>query len=95
VRLSEDLVPIDGSDFVVPAERVFVAIGQSRLGDLLEKVPGIQAPGGLVQVDEHGFTGRPGWYAGGDCVNGGKEVVNAAAEGKAAARAIHQHLSNS
>ncbi len=93
VRLSEDLVPIDGSDFVVPAERVFVAIGQSRLGDLLERVPGIQAPGGLVQVDERGFTGRPGWYAGGDCVNGGKEVVNAAAEGKAAARAIHQHLS--
>jgi NADPH-dependent glutamate synthase beta subunit-like oxidoreductase len=25
-------------------------------------------------------------------VNGGKEVVNAAAEGKAAARAIHAHL---
>ncbi len=92
VRLSDDLVPIDGSDFVVPAERVFVAIGQSRLGNLLETVPGIEAPGGLVQVDEHGFTGRSGWYAGGDCVNGGKEVVNAAAEGKAAARAIHQHL---
>jgi dihydropyrimidine dehydrogenase (NAD+) subunit PreT len=94
VRLSEDLVPIDGSDFVVPAERVFVAIGQSRLGDLLEKVPGIEAPGGLVKVDEQGFTGRPGWYAGGDCVNGGKEVVNAAAEGKAAAQAIHQHIAN-
>jgi len=92
VRLDEDLVPIDGSDFVVPADRVFVAIGQSRLGDLLEQLPGIEAPGGLVQVDEHGFTGRAGWYAGGDCVNGGKEVVNAAAEGKAAAHAIHQHL---
>ncbi len=92
VRLSQDLVPIDGSDFVIPADRVFVAIGQSRLGDLLEKVPGISAPGGLVQVDEHGHTGRPGWYAGGDCVNGGKEVVNAAAEGKAAAQAIHQYL---
>ncbi len=92
VRLTEDLVPIDGSDFVVPADRVFVAIGQSRLGDLLEQVQDIQAPSGLVQVDEHGFTGRPGWYAGGDCVNGGREVVNAAAEGKAAALAIHQHL---
>jgi len=92
VRLDEDLVPIDGSDFVVPADRVFVAIGQSRLGDLLEQLSGIEAPGGLVQVDEHGFTGRAGWYAGGDCVNGGKEVVNAAAEGKAAAHAIHQHL---
>jgi glutamate synthase (NADPH/NADH) small chain len=39
-------------------------------------------------VDAHGYTGRPGWYAGGDCTNGGKEVVNAAAEGKIAAHAI-------
>ncbi len=92
VRLSEDLVPIDGSDFVVPADRVFVAIGQSRLGDLLEKVSDIRAPSGLVQVDEQGSTGRAGWYAGGDCVNGGREVVNAAAEGKAAAQAIHSYL---
>ncbi len=37
-----------------------------------------------------GATGRPGLFAGGDCANGGKEVVNAAAEGKLAARAIHQ-----
>jgi glutamate synthase (NADPH/NADH) small chain len=92
VRLSEDLVPIDGSDFVVPTDRVFVAIGQSRLGNLLEKVAGIEAPGGLIQVDAEGCTGRPGWFAGGDCVNGGHEVVNAASEGKAAARAIIRHL---
>jgi glutamate synthase (NADPH/NADH) small chain len=91
-RLSEDLIPIDGSDFVVPADRVFVAIGQSRLGDLLLHVSGIEAPKGLLVVDQEGATGRPGWYAGGDCVNGGKEVVNAAADGKAAARAIHRYL---
>jgi dihydropyrimidine dehydrogenase (NAD+) subunit PreT len=40
-------------------------------------------------VDEGGATGTPGVFAGGDCANGGKEVVNAAAEGKAAAQAIH------
>ncbi|MFH1465952.1 MAG: FAD-dependent oxidoreductase [Pseudomonadota bacterium] len=91
-RLSVDLIPIDGSDFVVPADRVFVAIGQSRLGDLLQHVSGIEAPMGLVVIDSEGATGRPGWYAGGDCVNGGKEVVNAAADGKTAARAIHRYL---
>ena len=48
---------------------------------------------GRIAVDAHGFTGRAKWYAGGDCVNGGKEVVNAAAEGKAAALAIHASLS--
>ena len=43
-------------------------------------------------MDEVGATGRPGLYAGGDCANGGKEVVNAAAEGKRAATAIHRYL---
>ena len=28
-------------------------------------------------------------FVGGDCANGGKEIVNAAAEGKTAARRIH------
>ena len=31
-------------------------------------------------------------FAGGDFQNGGKEVVNAAAEGKAAAKQIHEFL---
>jgi glutamate synthase (NADPH/NADH) small chain len=33
-------------------------------------------------------TSNPKYFAGGDCVNGGKEVVNAAADGKKAARGI-------
>jgi glutamate synthase (NADPH/NADH) small chain len=45
-----------------------------------------------VKADGQGRTSLPGLYAGGDCVNGGKEVVNAVAEGKAAARAIDADL---
>ncbi len=33
-------------------------------------------------------------FTGGDCANGGAEIVNAAAEGVAAAKQIHQRLSN-
>ena len=33
-------------------------------------------------------TGNPKYFAAGDCVNGGKEVVDAVAEGMAAARGI-------
>jgi dihydropyrimidine dehydrogenase (NAD+) subunit PreT len=33
-------------------------------------------------------TGNAKVYAGGDCVNGGKEVVNAVADGRDAARAM-------
>jgi len=36
----------------------------------------------------------PRVFVGGDCANGGAEIVNAAAEGVAAARRIHQRLTN-
>jgi dihydropyrimidine dehydrogenase (NAD+) subunit PreT len=37
-------------------------------------------------------TGNPKVWSGGDCVNGGKEVVNAVAEAKVAVRDIQRHL---
>jgi len=36
----------------------------------------------------------PRLFVGGDCSNGGAEIVNAAAEGVAAARKIHERLTN-
>ena len=50
------------------------------------------ATSGVWQTDDSGATGCKGVFAGGDCRNGGQEVVNAAAEGKTAARAIHAYL---
>jgi glutamate synthase (NADPH/NADH) small chain len=92
VRLDADKKPIPGSEVELAADLVLVAIGQSKLGAMLASLGGIAIDKGRVVTDGHGATGRKGWFAGGDCVNGGKEVVNAAAEGKAAARAIHAHL---
>jgi len=37
-------------------------------------------------------TKNPRYFAGGDCVNGGGEVVDAVAHGKKAALGIHQML---
>ncbi len=37
-----------------------------------------------------GRTNLPRVFAGGDCANGGREVVNAVGEGKKAARGIHE-----
>ena len=34
------------------------------------------------------LTGHPKVWSGGDCINGGKEVVNAVADGRVAARAM-------
>lgn len=81
-----------GDEVTVPADLVLLAIGQSKLGELVSGLFGVQLERGRVVVDASGQTGRPGYYAGGDCANGGKEVVNAVAEGKAAAHAIHNQL---
>ena len=44
-------------------------------------------------VDERTMqTSNPRYFAGGDCVSGGQEVVNAVAEGKRAAAGIAQFI---
>jgi dihydropyrimidine dehydrogenase (NAD+) subunit PreT len=72
---------------------VIPALGQSRLTDLLQATRGIELKNGAVLVDRAtGRTGNPKYYAGGDCVNGGREVVDAVADGKRAARAIAEAI---
>ena len=66
-------------DLVV--DLVLFATGQSKLDKLL---------GGLTIDSKTGRTSDPKVFAGGDLANGGKEVVNAVAEGKRAALAIHE-----
>jgi glutamate synthase (NADPH/NADH) small chain len=78
----------------LPADLMVVAIGQARLKELAGRSPGVQLdPKGRIAVDPAtGRTGNPKVYAGGDAVSGGQEVVNAAQEGKRAARAICEAL---
>jgi glutamate synthase (NADPH/NADH) small chain len=45
-----------------------------------------------VQINDQHQTGNPKYFAGGDCANGGKEVVDAVAEGMAAARGLDAWL---
>ncbi len=81
--------PVAGSEFDFPCDTVIPALGQSRLTDLLQRTRGIELKDGRVVVDRAtGRTGNPQYYAGGDCVNGGREVVDAVADGKRAALSI-------
>jgi len=83
---------VAGADFVFPCDMVIPALGQSRMVGLLEAV-GIAVDNGTVLVDRPtGRTANPKYYAGGDCINGGREVVDAVADGKRAAVAISQSL---
>jgi len=89
VRVKPNLETIAGSEFTIACEMVMPAIGQSRSASLLAGIPGIDTRKGLIAVDrETGRTGNPKFYAGGDIVNGGREVVDAVADGKRAALAM-------
>jgi glutamate synthase (NADPH/NADH) small chain len=69
------------------------AIGQSPLVELLGKCRGVELRQGRVVVERRtGQTTNPKYFAGGDCVNGGREVVDAVADGKRAALGIVEAL---
>jgi dihydropyrimidine dehydrogenase (NAD+) subunit PreT len=45
-----------------------------------------------IKINDEFQTSNPKYFAGGDAVNGGAEVVNAAYDGKMAAQGIHNWL---
>jgi dihydropyrimidine dehydrogenase (NAD+) subunit PreT len=90
VAVAEHGAPLAGTEHDLPCDLVALAIGQSRLRALAAELPGVELDArGCVVVDPATLaTGNPKVWSGGDCVNGGKEVVNAVADGRNAARAM-------
>jgi glutamate synthase (NADPH/NADH) small chain len=89
------LQTLAGSEFTEPFDMVIKAIGEEKQVDLFKKLfPALELDerGVVVRDPETGRTSIPRVFAGGDCANGGREVVNAVAEGKKAARGIHAFL---
>jgi NADPH-dependent glutamate synthase beta subunit-like oxidoreductase len=83
---------IAGSEFVLPCDMVIKAIGEQKQVNVLKQLfPSLQldARGVVINNRETGQTNIAKIFTGGDCANGGREVVNAVAEGKKAARGIH------
>ena len=83
-----------GSEFTIPCDMVIKATGQEKRTGFLQKIENLNlAANGKIVIDETTFqTSNPIYFAGGDAMNGGKEVVNAANEGKRAAQGIHLYL---
>jgi dihydropyrimidine dehydrogenase (NAD+) subunit PreT len=87
------LVTVSGSEFVLPADMVVKALGQEPLLDLLAALPGLRVDDGKLTVDfKTGATGVPKLFAGGDCIRGGGEIVDAVQDGKIAAWGIHEAI---
>lgn len=91
---------IPGSEFIEPCDMVLLGTGQGKQVELLEQISGVKLDQkgrildnrGRIVVNEHYQTNDPKYFAAGDAVNGGVEVVNAAAEAKKAAHGIHAFL---
>ncbi|HTA94934.1 MAG TPA: FAD-dependent oxidoreductase, partial [Verrucomicrobiae bacterium] len=93
IRVDKNLAPIPNSNFQIPCDMVIPSIGQTRLIDFLSQCKGVELKNGCVVVNpETGATANPKYFAGGDCVNGGREVVDAVAAGKRAAAGIAKSL---
>jgi glutamate synthase (NADPH/NADH) small chain len=85
--------PIAGTEFTLEVDMVVRAVGQQPVTDLLRAIGGVELKkNGTVKIDERHQTGNPKYFAGGDCTNGGREVVDAVAEGMAAARGVDAWL---
>ena len=84
--------PVPGTEFTLEVDMIVKALGQKKLG-FLGDIAGLELDGGKVVVNTETMqTSNPKYFAGGDCVNGGGEVVDAVAHGKRAASGIRRAL---
>jgi dihydropyrimidine dehydrogenase (NAD+) subunit PreT len=82
------------SEFDLPVEMVIKATGQQKQRGFFATIPGVNldAAGRVIVNAATMQTDNPKYFAGGDCVNGGAEAVDAAQHGKHAAMGIHKEL---
>ena len=84
--------PVDtGESFSLDVDMVIKAAGQTPFEALVNSSL-LYHNNGKIVVDEKGATNIKGVFAGGDAVNGGKEVVDAVQAGKDGAAGILQYL---
>ncbi|ADW67338.1 NAD(P)-dependent oxidoreductase [Granulicella tundricola] len=82
------LVPRPGGEFTLPVDMVVLAIGQATHTSFLAG-GSVKLERGRVLIERTtGQTTNPKFFAGGDCTNGGREVVDAVADGKRAGMGI-------
>jgi dihydropyrimidine dehydrogenase (NAD+) subunit PreT len=84
--------PVDtGETFTLEVDMVIKAAGQMPFESLVKKYS-IDNKSGKIIIHENTATSIPGVFAGGDAVNGGKEVVDAVQAGKDGAKGIMSFL---
>ena len=88
-QVDRTLLPIPGSQHTITCDLIVPAVGQSPFAQLIGEFRQIEMADGCIVTDPAtGATRNPRYFSGGDCTNGGREVVDAVADGKRAARTM-------
>ena len=89
-------VPVEGSEYLIDADVVVVAVGVSPNPIIPHSVSGLEVSRkGTIVVDENTMQSTiPGLYAGGDIVRGGATVILAMGDGRRAAFYMDKYLKN-
>ena len=89
-------VEVPGSEFVIEADTVIMALGTSPNPLISSTTKGLEVNKRtcIVADEEFGRTSKNGVFAGGDAVTGAATVILAMGAGKSAAQGIHEFLSN-
>lgn len=85
---------VDDDILAIAADACILAIGQKADLSFLHEGDGVAlTPGGTIKIDPVTLaTSAPGVYAGGDVAFGPRNLIEAVANGKRAARSIHEFL---
>lgn len=84
---------VSGSESVIEADSVIVAIGQTGDFSFLHPEDGVETERGRIVIDPDTLaTTAPGVFAGGDAAFGPRIAINAVADGKRAAKSIDELL---
>ncbi len=81
---------IPGSDCLIEADAVIVAVGQTIKTDWVTAFE--QTSGGFIKTESDMQTSERGIFAGGDAISGEGTIVQSVADGKKAARAMHAYM---
>lgn len=82
---------ISGETFALDVDMVIKAAGQMPFETLVNN-NSFENNNGKLTVKDKSSTNQKGIFAGGDCVNGGREVVDAVQAGKDGAKAILRYI---
>ena len=86
-------VAVEGKTVTVPVDEVIVSVGVSPNPLIPASVAGLEvSKRGTIVVNDQMQSSLPMLFAGGDIVRGGATVILAMADGRKAAKAMHEYL---